>query len=301
MVNLDSLFSKPFRRPKISDEKLFAYSIESIERLAANPRFSELAQATLEHHEGYFGAMSDESIHLRVQKSLTQMMTETRQEFLELVSQHEGLMKSNWGKGSVEYNHFYPYGITDYRAANLKNISEKMKAYEAALKKYESDLPAKVVAAFIGTQAGNGTAGVIPRFHAARAAQMRAIGETEVKKGAVSNNREALEDQLMTNLLTVALAAVTASEGEKIHLQRLFPDHLLKYRSSQNQGDTPAIKATAGATPESAAVAGVREPVSRSTETNRFAAAVNGSNGSNGHGTRVDIESLMELDPTRVN
>jgi len=68
MTQLDLLFAKPFRRPKISDEKLFAYSIESIERLAASPRFGDLAQATLEFHEGYFGAMSDETIHLRIRR-----------------------------------------------------------------------------------------------------------------------------------------------------------------------------------------------------------------------------------------
>jgi len=296
MIQLDLFFARPFRRPRISDEKLFAYSIESIERLAASPRFGELAQATLEFHEGYFGAMSDETIHLRIQKGLTQKMTETRQEFIDLVSQHEGLIKSNWGKGSSEYNQFYPYGISDYRDATLKNISSKMKAYEAALKQYESELPAKEVAAFIGAQAANGIVGVIPRFHTARSAQMRAIGESEVKKGVVSNSREVLEDQLMTNLLTVALAGVSASDQEKIHLQRLFPDHLLRGRtSSQSVGDAPGR--------ESAAVPAANEPASRSAEINRFAPAMNGGNGngSNGNGSHIDISSLVELDPSRVN
>ncbi len=76
----------------------------------------------------------------------------------------------------------------------------------------------------------------------------------------------------------------------------LFPDHLLKSRQSQSSGDSAKPEVDAGAA--TTAVTEGHEAVSRSAETNRFAPT---SNGANGHGSRVDVESLLELDPTLVN
>ncbi len=228
MLNFDNFFRNLFDDIRISDDELNQYTMEHCQLLAPLSQYSSLEAATLTAYNAYFGAISNEAIKANIQKSLTANMTATRKEFLKLVGQHEGAVRSAWGEGTPNYLRFYPLGVTEYHEANLENINEKMTRFEQALTDLGSQLPAAVVNAFVQPAGPGVTEGVILRFRSARAAQLAAKGETAAGKSAAHASRDVLEIQLMKNLFTVALDAVDKSETEKQSLRALFPQHLLK-------------------------------------------------------------------------
>src|SRR5438128_1942949 len=133
-----------------------------------------------------------------------------------------GPVRSKWGADSSEYLRFYPQGITEYSNANLGNVGEKMDRYEGALTALGRALDPQVTADCLNTGEDGRPKGVIVRFRAAHQAQLDAKASTTTSRGAASLSRDALELQLLRNLLTVALDAVGRSEDEGAELLRIF-------------------------------------------------------------------------------
>ncbi len=237
MRDPDFFLENPFQKTRVSEDRLKAYSFEHIELLAADDRFAGLATDTLAVHEGYFGATNAEDIKATIRISLTRAMNYEFAWFKDQVSHYEAAVKLKWDRESPEYLKFYPRGITEYRAANLQNIREKMTRYEAAIREYEDLLPAEMVEAFLAPKTEDAPGGAIPRFRAVRAEQQKAKAETTASKREAKNSRESLENQLWKNLLSVGLEMVEASEVERREARRLFPVHRLETSGSSSRGE----------------------------------------------------------------
>ena len=239
MLNFDTLFRNHFHTKEISDDNLNRFTLEHLPLLAGYARFAALVQPTTEAYQAYFGAISDESTKAAIQSSLTRAMERALGDFRKKVSQHAGAVKSKWGEDSSEYLRFYPQGITEYTNANLSNVGEKMDRYEQALDDLGRQLDPQVKADFLNDGADGKPKGVIVRFRAARQAQLDAKASTTSSRGAASLSRDALEVQLLRNLLTVALDAAGRSDEERAELLRIFPQHILE-RPRRNQAVEPA-------------------------------------------------------------
>lgn len=231
MFDFDRLFRNFLDSREISDDRLNGYSVENVKLLATQARFAPLATATLTAHEGYFGAISDESTNTAIQKGFTGAMNRNLDEFKKLLSRHEGAVSSKFGDDSPEYLRFFPRGLTEYHHATLNNVGAKLDRLQTAIAELGDRLPGDVVAAFVGpgdpADPVRQPRGVILRFLGARDAQLAAKGETVAAAGKADGTRTALELQLVRNLFTVALDAVGRSADEQKASARLFPQHLL--------------------------------------------------------------------------
>jgi hypothetical protein len=251
MLNFDNLFHNFFADPKVGDDRLNRYAEEHLKLLGAVPAYAAMTTELTAAWTAFAATLGTKSSKSAIQKGNTSVMKDTLEEFKDLVSQHEGAVRSKWKLKSANYLRFYPRGITEYRNANLKNVESMMSRYQQALVDLGSQLDPAIVTAF--NQAPNpatGVAGgVIPRFLAARGTQLGAKGTTQTSDTASDLTRATLEKACMKSLLTVALSAVNLSEVEKADLLRLFPQYILHGHESH----TPKVAtASAIATPRPA-------------------------------------------------
>jgi len=237
MLNFDVFFfSKPFDLSEVTAGRLQRYSSEHARLMEANPRYAHLAEPTLVMHEKCFGSFAEEDIKTTISENSTQLMLGARQAFLAMVSQYEGGVRMIWGKGSPEYQRFYPDGISEYHRANLQNIDEKLIRYERAVVEFQSKLPLDFVNAFLALPTEDHPGGVIHRFRAARKLQLGAKGDKAQSGELFDKNRALLEALLLRNLLLVATEVTGGSELEKLEARRLFPQHILKKVKRKKKG-----------------------------------------------------------------
>ena len=202
--------------------------MEHIANMAADARFAELAEETAEVHATSYGATAEAATRDAVATSRRVRMEAARKDFLAQMSQHEGTVRGIWGRNSEEYLRFYPDGATEYYRANLQNIDEKLTRYETAAREFEPELPPVFLKAFLAEPGGeNGKGGVILRFRAARAAQLKAIGAKTQGKLGLGSGRKLLENRLYKNVLLVTAELIDAPLEELEAAERLFPVHRL--------------------------------------------------------------------------
>jgi hypothetical protein len=229
MLNFDNFFQIPFVGPKVSDGALNRYAEEHLKLIGGVPAYAAMTTELTAAWNAFNGTLGTKGTKVAIQKGSTSVMADTLKEFKVLVSQHEGAVRSKWKLKSANYLRFYPQGIKEYSKATLKNVEPLMARYQQALTDLGSQLDPAISTAFV--QAPNPTTGVaggvIPRFVAARQAQLGAKGTTQTSDTASDLARATLEKACMKSLLTVALSAVNLSEVEKTDLLRLFPQHIL--------------------------------------------------------------------------
>ena len=199
MRNLRTYFTVIFDSPKISDDNLRKFAETNLQRLSAdNPGgvFTPLITATTAAYQAYFGAIVDEATRAALQKGMTLRKDEALDVFLEAVRRQEGRIRAEFGDGSAEYTEFYPQGLGEYNEATLANVESLMLRYAQAAARHLAVLGQPFVDAFAAYHA---------EFAAARTAQLLAIGEVQAEKADTRATRDGLEDQLMDNLLTLAM------------------------------------------------------------------------------------------------
>jgi hypothetical protein len=199
MKNLRTYFTVVFDTPRISDDKLRKFVEVHLKRLAANNPggiFSSLLAATTTAYDDYFGAITDEDTKAAIQKGLTKTMNDTLEEFIRAVRRREGTIKGEFDKDSAAYLEFFPQGLTEYNQSTLANVETLMARFVNASTKHVAELGQPFVDRFVGLKQA---------FVAARAAQLTAMGEVKGEKLGTAEARTALEDQLMDNVLTLAM------------------------------------------------------------------------------------------------
>lgn len=199
MKNLRSYFKVIFDSSEISDDNLRKFTEIHLQRLSAdNPGgiFTALVTATTAVYQAYFGAIVDEATRSSIQKGLTLTMNAALDDFLAAVRRQEGRIRADYDKPSAVYAEFYPQGLEEYNQATLADVETLMARYAKAAARHGAALGQPFVAQFEGFHNA---------FSAARSAQLLAIGEVKAEKTDTRGTRAAVEDQLMDNLLTLAM------------------------------------------------------------------------------------------------
>jgi len=199
MKNLRSYFTVIFDTPEISDDNLRKFTEVHLQRLAANNpagAFTGLLTATTAAYDAYFGAIADEDLKAAIQVGLTRTMNDALAEFQRAVRRREGTVRSEFGEGTAAYVEFFPRGIGEYTEATLADVETLMRRLVSLATKHVAEL---------GQPFADGFQALLDAFSAARAAQLRVMGEVKGEKLGTAAARNALEDQLMDNLLTLAM------------------------------------------------------------------------------------------------
>lgn len=199
MRNLRSYFKVVFASPEISDDNLRKFTEIHLQRLSAdNPGgiFTALVTATTTVYQVYFGSIVDEATRTAIQKGMTLKMNAALDDFLEAVRRQEGRIRADYDKPSAVYAEFYPQGLEDYNQATLADVETMMARYAQAAARHGVELGQAFVDKF---------AAFHTEFTAARSSQLLAMGEVKAEKTDTRGTRAAVEDQLMDNLLTLAM------------------------------------------------------------------------------------------------
>lgn len=194
MLNLNTLYKNHFGSQMISDDKLKMFAEINLERLKAGNGGGELNQLiadTTTALQMYGAAISDEDVKFAVQQGLTIKVKKILKDFKELISRSEGLIRSQFGKKSEEYQEFFPYKKNEYWQCSLKNAEMLMERFRAASEKYSLQL---------GDDLKNNLQAMLTDFRSAREEQLLKKSEVADAKTTARKKRKDLEIQLMKNL-----------------------------------------------------------------------------------------------------
>lgn len=199
MRNLRSYFTVIFDTKEISDDHLRKFTEVHLRRLAAdNPQnvFTPLLTATTAAYDAYFGALKDEDTKSAIQQGLTKSMNGALHDFIRAVRRREGTIKGEFDKPSPTYEEFFPHGLEEYNQATLATVETLMTRFANAASRHVEVLGQPFADRFLALKNS---------FIAARAAQLSVIGEVKGDKVHTAETRDALEDQLMDNVLMLAM------------------------------------------------------------------------------------------------
>lgn len=233
MRNLRSYFKVIFDSARISDDNLRKFAEIHLQRLSAdNPGgiFTALIGATTAAYQAYFGAIVDEATRAAIQKAMTLRMNDVLDDFLEAVRRQEGRIRAEYGKESAEYAEFYPQGVMEYNEASLANIEGLMLRYAQAAERHLAQLGQTFVDTFQDFHAA---------FRAARSAQLLAIGEVKAEKTDTRVSRDALEDQLMDNLFTLAMRFKRDADAGMAYFDQSFLRDAAADDEDEGEEDAP--------------------------------------------------------------
>ncbi len=195
MLNLDVFFTNHFDTTRLSDDRIRSFTESNLRFMATSGRYPALVAETERAYELYFGAITDEATKTAIREGQTIAVDNAVAAIKKMASRREGAVRSAFGKGSTEYEKFLPHGLEEYHQATLGDIEKKTVRFLAAAGDYEEALPG--LKAEFATLLGN--------FRDARKAQLLTKGGVSQGKTTSATTRDAVEVQLMKNLLTIAL------------------------------------------------------------------------------------------------
>lgn len=199
MRNLRSFFVNVFATRELSDDRLRQFTEVNLRRMAANNPGGALTArlaATTVAYDAFFGGIQDEATRTAIQQGLTLTMNAALEEFIRAVRRREGTIKSEFDRPSTVYEEFFPRGLSEYNQASLATVETLMDRFARAAARHAEVLGKPFAERFAALKVG---------FTAARAAQLTVMGEVKGVKVGTAEARTALEDELMDNLLTLAM------------------------------------------------------------------------------------------------
>lgn len=208
MINLKTFFKNHFDTKEISDDNIRKFTLDNLQRMIANNVnniLDAITNATVDAYDEYFGAITDEDTAFALQQGRTKTVDDITEAFKDAVSRQEGLVDSKFGKGSSEYEEFFPQGITEYRTATRQNMPTLTNRMAVTALKYAAQLGDEFVQIFVDFNTN---------YIAARKTQLEQKGLVSGDKSQTADNRDVVEIQLMKNLLFTA--SLHVGEPEKL-------------------------------------------------------------------------------------
>lgn len=216
MINIKVFFKNHFDTKEISDENLRKFSDIHLLRLTTNNNggiYTAIITDTGIVYIAYFGAIGDEAVRTAVKEGTTVELNIAIKNFKRDVSRKEGTIRGLYGVGTGTYQEFFPQGLTAYSDADLGNIHTFTKIMMDASTAHSADLGVPFVTLFTN-------------YHndilAKRQAQLVLIGEVEGKRDVTETSRNALEVQLMKNVLTIAVNNIGNFSAVNTYFDQLF-------------------------------------------------------------------------------
>lgn len=198
MIDERKFFVNHFDTHRISDENIQRYSEAHMHLLATNDpegRYCSMLEEVTDAHAAYYGSTIDDVVKEAVKQGATRRKDEVFGRFQELVRRGEGLVRAHYGKGSAEYEEFFPYGVTEYNRATMANVGPLMARMVTAGAKHRAVLGKDFVKEFEEIQS---------EFTDTRREQMDTKGAVTESKADTAATRDVLEARLMQNLLLIA-------------------------------------------------------------------------------------------------
>lgn len=223
MIDISNFFKVQFYTYKISDDKLNMFAQDHVQRLTANNpegKYNGILSEVTSALEAYTSAIQNESIGQAQQEAGTVETIQYMREFIEMVSNKEGIIRGTWGKDHPVYQEFYPYGSQEYHNSNKANIEDLMNRFCLAAESHITELPAGFVQQFNTIKT---------LYINSRREQLKLIGKTDGNKMTTSAKRRDLEKQLMRNLLFIAFENVGNAGAAKVYFdQSIIRLHISK-------------------------------------------------------------------------
>jgi hypothetical protein len=250
MIAINRFADRLFNEKNITDERLGNFVDDFLKRASINNKegmYDELLLETKLKYEVYFGTITSEDTNFALQQSYTKMVDRELDKFKNLLRRRSGLVISEWGKESPEYQEFFPLGITEYTSMGKNNAEKLMTRILNAFKNHSAIFGNTVVTEF--TDALN-------KYTATRDNQLGKKGEVSGDKQQTADNRIALEMQMQYNVLTIARNNIGKPENMKLYFTEglLFAsgrgvkkdeeDAILDMDSLENDTDDSAIQPT---------------------------------------------------------
>ncbi len=198
MLSLDRYFENQFDDKSISRQALRKFTEDHIKRLSAQNaggQYDALLNAIDSAYQGYFGGITDKAVNLALQESRTRTMQFAMENFRNMASRREGLVRSFYSKESAEYQEFYPLGIREYTFCTLENVETLMIRLGTAFNNHKAELGAQPASEFND---------IHTEFVKARGNQLTQKGMVADANKDIVESRTPLEEQLTLNLLGLA-------------------------------------------------------------------------------------------------
>ena len=200
MINLETLFKNHLNTNRISDDNMKKFAEIHLQSMSSNNgggEFTQMITDTTAAYTGYYGSITDEDTKYTIQQGLTVTMNNAMEAFKDAVSTKAvHVVLTYYKKESAEYQEFFPEGATEYSHADLGNIEQLMDRMVTAANRHVSDLGIPFLTEMQGYK---------DAFTSARQAQLAKIGEVKDSKVDSSTTRDALENELMKNILRIAI------------------------------------------------------------------------------------------------
>ena len=200
MINLETFFKNHLNTNRISDDNMKKFAHTNLQRMSSNNsggEFTQMITDTTNAYTDYYGSITDEDTKYTIQQGLTVTMNNAMEAFKDAVSTKAvHVVLTYYKKESAEYQEFFPEGAVEYSGATLKNIEQLMDRMVTAANRHVADLGIPFVTEMQGYR---------DTFKLARDAQLAKIGEVKDSKVDSSTTRDVLENELMKNILRIAI------------------------------------------------------------------------------------------------
>lgn len=226
MLNIRSLFKNHFSTARISDDNLRKFANDHVARITANNtngQYAQILQATTQLAAAYDVLIKQEDSTFATQQGNTLKTDQITEQFKKAVSQREGTVRGEFGVNSPEYQEFFPNGVTEYSTATRGNIETLLQRITDKSQKYANILGNNLYNIFSALQA---------QYQVARNEQLVVIGNVDMIKSQVTAAREALEKQMMINILTLAVEFL----GNPDRADDFFDQSIIRIKQSKDDG-----------------------------------------------------------------
>ncbi len=225
MQNLKTFFTNHYDTDRISDNRLRKFTEDHLQRTAELGTYPNLVTETQAVYTGYFGAITDEATKTAIREGQTKAVEAAVKAIKNAVSQQEGLIRAKYGKDSPEYQEFLPQGVSEYADATLANIETLVVRFANAAEAHKAELTG------LNTQFNQ----LHTAFTTARNAQLGTKGEVAAGKATTATSRDAVEIQLMKNLLAIALDHIGDPQGGLAY----FDQSILESPGTEDKPEPP--------------------------------------------------------------
>ena len=226
MLNIRSIFKNHFSTARISDDNFRKFANDHVARITANNingQYTSILQATTQLAAAYDVLIKQEDSTYATQQGNTIKTDQITEQFKKAVSQREGTVRGEFGVNSPEYQEFFPNGVTEYSTATRGNIETLLQRITDKSQKYANILGNNLYNIFSALQA---------QYQVARNEQLVVIGNVDMLKSQVTAAREALEKQIMTNILTLAIEFL----GNADRADDFFDQSIIRPKQSKDDG-----------------------------------------------------------------
>lgn len=200
MITKEKFFENPFNSEEIIPSRLYNFSTDVIGKFtAANTGniYNAIIQNLTQTSDAFGNEIGEVKSTLGVQKSSTFTVDEVIKNFRVYMSDNEGVIaKAVGGKRKAAFIEFYPRGVTEYANATKTKMPVLLKQVFDAAEKYKTNL---------GAAQTKELKDFTKQYDDARGDQQKQKGSVADNRTERTNNRTALEIELMKAIYSVGL------------------------------------------------------------------------------------------------